>query len=228
MTTAVTSAPRSAGSSAVVSAVRQNKVGTGLTAALALVLVAAAGYGIYAFLTRSRPAPFQNINVTKITDTGDAVLAAISPDGKYILSLTRKNGLASLWLQECAHQQQYTGPAASRCLLQRAALFAGRQLFLFRAQRSRQCGAEISLSRAAAGRHAAEAEQRRGFEHYVFSRWARACVHALRQSGAGQVPVDYSTRGRRRGKGAGHRSNQRLSERAGVVTGRKDHRLRHD
>jgi Tol biopolymer transport system component len=94
-----TAAARSSGSSAVITAVRQNKVGTGLTAVIALILVAAAGYGIYAFLTRSRPAPFQNINVTKITDTGDALQVAISPDGKYILSLTRKNGLASLWLR---------------------------------------------------------------------------------------------------------------------------------
>jgi serine/threonine protein kinase len=99
VTAEVTAAAQGAGSSAVVSAVRQNKVGTGLTAALALVLVAAAGYGIYAFLMRSRPTPFQNITVTKITDTGDAMLAAISPDGKYILSLTRKSGLASLWLR---------------------------------------------------------------------------------------------------------------------------------
>ncbi|MGA2415806.1 MAG: protein kinase [Candidatus Sulfotelmatobacter sp.] len=92
-------AARSSGSSAVITAVRQNKVGTGLTAVIALILVAAAGYGIYALATRSRPAPFQNINVTKVTDSGDAILAAISPDGKYILSLTRKNGLASLWLR---------------------------------------------------------------------------------------------------------------------------------
>jgi Tol biopolymer transport system component len=99
ITAEVRAAPQSARSSAVISAVRQNKVGTGLSAVIALILVAAAGYGIFAFLTRSRPAPFQNINVIKITDTGDAVLAAISPDGKYILSLTRKTGMASLWLR---------------------------------------------------------------------------------------------------------------------------------
>ncbi len=99
LTAEVGAAPRSVGSSGMISAVRQNKLGTGLSAVIGLILVAAAGYGIYAFLTRSRPAPFQNINVTKITDTGDALLAAISPDGKYILSLTRKNGLASLWLR---------------------------------------------------------------------------------------------------------------------------------
>ena len=37
-----------------------------------------------------------------MTETGDAVDAALSPDGKYILSLVRAksdNGLASLWLR---------------------------------------------------------------------------------------------------------------------------------
>jgi Tol biopolymer transport system component len=42
--------------------------------------------------------PFQNFTVTKLTDTGTAVMEAISPDGKYILSLMRQNGLSGLWL----------------------------------------------------------------------------------------------------------------------------------
>ncbi|MGA9507502.1 MAG: protein kinase [Candidatus Sulfotelmatobacter sp.] len=90
---------RTSSSSAVITAVRQNKLSTGFIAAIVLALVGAAGYGIYGFLTHARTAPFQDISVTKVTDTGDAVLAAISPDGKYILSLMRKNGLASLWLR---------------------------------------------------------------------------------------------------------------------------------
>ena len=93
------SAQRQSGSSAVISAARQNRISTGLVAGIAVVLVAAAVYGIYAFITRSRSSPFQNISVTKVTDTGDAVYAAISPDGNYILTMTRKNGLASLWLR---------------------------------------------------------------------------------------------------------------------------------
>ena len=46
--------------------------------------------------------PFENFTVTKVTETGDAVYVAISPDGKYILSLVRAKsdkGLASLWLR---------------------------------------------------------------------------------------------------------------------------------
>jgi eukaryotic-like serine/threonine-protein kinase len=92
-------AQKSSSSSVVISAARQNKLSTGVIAGIVVVLLAAAAYGIYGLITRSHPAPFQDISVTKVTDTGDAVLAAISPDGKYILSLMRKNGLASLWLR---------------------------------------------------------------------------------------------------------------------------------
>src|ERR1700683_3102613 len=98
-TAEVFSAERTPGSSAMVSAARQNKLSAGLRAGIVVVLVAAAAYGIYAFLTRDRRAPFQDISVTKVTDTGDAVHVAISPDGNYILSVTRNNGLASLWLR---------------------------------------------------------------------------------------------------------------------------------
>ena len=98
-TAASTPSQRPSGSSAVISAVRGNKVSTGLIAALVLVVLAAAAYGIYSFVSRVRPAPFQNISATKVTDNGNAVMAAISPDGKYILSMMRENGLASLWLR---------------------------------------------------------------------------------------------------------------------------------
>src|SRR5258708_10140192 len=70
-----------------------------MVAAIAIVLVAAAAYAIYTFLNRRLPTPFQDISVTKVTDTGDAVHVAISPDGKYILSVTRNGGRASLWLR---------------------------------------------------------------------------------------------------------------------------------
>jgi eukaryotic-like serine/threonine-protein kinase len=86
-------------SSAVATAARQNKLGVGLAAGIILVLAAGAAYGAYAWLTHSRPIPFQNITVTKVTDTGNEVLAAISPNGQYVLCMSRKNGLASLWLR---------------------------------------------------------------------------------------------------------------------------------
>lgn len=86
-------------SSAVVSAISQHRIGTGVTALIALVVLAVAGYGVYAFLNRSQPAPFQNVSLKKITETGKSRMVAISPDGKYIMNVVRDNGQESLWLR---------------------------------------------------------------------------------------------------------------------------------
>jgi len=94
----VSSGSTVAAGSAVVSAAPKQKRGA-VTGALALALAAMAAYGIYAYFFRTRPIPFHDISVTKVTDTGNEVLAAISPDGKYVLCLSRKNGLAALWLR---------------------------------------------------------------------------------------------------------------------------------
>ncbi|MGA7365825.1 MAG: hypothetical protein WA795_12770, partial [Candidatus Sulfotelmatobacter sp.] len=59
----------------------------------------AAGYGVYSMLHRPAAAPFQNFTVTQVTNSGKAALAAISPDGKYILSVLDDNGQQSLWLR---------------------------------------------------------------------------------------------------------------------------------
>jgi eukaryotic-like serine/threonine-protein kinase len=89
-------------SSSVLAAARQNKLGLGITAAVVLTLIAAAGYGIYAFLSHRPTTPFQNIAISKITDSGKAALAAISPDGKYILNVVNENGTEGLWLHNVA------------------------------------------------------------------------------------------------------------------------------
>ncbi len=91
--------PGPGSSSAALAAVRQNKLSASLIAGIVLILVAIAVYGIYAFVTRSRPQPFQNISATKVTDTGNEMLVALSPNGQYVLCMSRKNGLASLWLR---------------------------------------------------------------------------------------------------------------------------------
>jgi serine/threonine protein kinase len=94
----VAAAPASS-SSAVVSAARQNKLGTGIVALITLALMAAAGYGVYSLVRGGRSKPFENFSVTKVTDTGNAAQVAISPDGKYILTLLQENGLSSLQLR---------------------------------------------------------------------------------------------------------------------------------
>jgi serine/threonine protein kinase/Tol biopolymer transport system component len=92
-------APRAGSSSAVVAAAGQHKLGAGLGIVLGIIVLLAAGYGIYSLLGRHAAAPFRNFSVTRVTEEGNAMLAALSPDGKYILSLVRDNGLASLSLR---------------------------------------------------------------------------------------------------------------------------------
>jgi eukaryotic-like serine/threonine-protein kinase len=91
--------PSRSGSSAAVAAASQHKVGLGVTALLAVALIAAAAYGVYAFFMRPHPVPFENISIAKVTETGRAASAAISPDGKYILNVVNDSGQESLWLR---------------------------------------------------------------------------------------------------------------------------------
>ena len=83
-------------SSVVVAGARQHIFGIGVTSAIVVLLVAAAAYGVYAFLSRTRPVPFQNFSVDRVTETGKAKLVAISPDGKYVLNVVDDKGQQSL------------------------------------------------------------------------------------------------------------------------------------
>jgi serine/threonine protein kinase len=76
-------------SSVAVEVARKHKLGFGLGSLLAILLIIAAGFGIYSFLNRAHPTPFQNFSIKKLTAAGRATLAAISPDGKYVLNRER-------------------------------------------------------------------------------------------------------------------------------------------
>ena len=97
--TAASASARSGSSSAVVAAAGRHKVGAGATVLLGLVILAAAIFGIYSLLMRRTTTPFRNFAVSRVTEEGNMLSAALSPDGKYILSLVRDNGLASLSLR---------------------------------------------------------------------------------------------------------------------------------
>jgi eukaryotic-like serine/threonine-protein kinase len=117
-----TATPRS-GSSKVVAAARQHKFSFSAIAFIVLLLFGAASYGIYAFLGRSRPAPFSNFEVTQVTNTGKTQRTAISPDGRFLVSVQKDHGQESLWLRNIAtasdtqvvpsRGQKFTSPAFS-------------------------------------------------------------------------------------------------------------------
>ncbi len=102
-------------SSAVVAAAKQHKFGLAGGALVALVVLAAAGFGVYSMLHRAAPAPFQNFSIAQVTNSSKAVVTAISADGKYLLTVMDDKGLNSLWLRNIAtaSDTQIVPPSAS-------------------------------------------------------------------------------------------------------------------
>ncbi|HUJ83546.1 MAG TPA: protein kinase [Candidatus Acidoferrales bacterium] len=93
-------APGQQSGSSVVAAAQQHKLGVTAGVAIALVVLAAAGYGVYSMFRGGKAViPFQNYTISQITDNAKSRRAAISPDGKYILSEVDDAGKASLWLR---------------------------------------------------------------------------------------------------------------------------------
>jgi len=93
----------SSSSSVVVDAAKQHKTMFIGGALVALLLIAGAAYGAYSlFANRSGTVPFQSFAVTQVTNSGRATSAAVSPDGKYVVSVINENGKESLWLRNVA------------------------------------------------------------------------------------------------------------------------------
>jgi serine/threonine protein kinase len=110
------SSPQVRASGSSVSAVaREHKYGLAAIVTVALVLLAAGGFGVYSLLSRRGPAPFQDFTITQVTNTGKAQEASISPDGKYVLNVQNDNGLQSLWLRNVptGSDTQIVPPAAA-------------------------------------------------------------------------------------------------------------------
>jgi serine/threonine protein kinase/Tol biopolymer transport system component len=104
------------GSSAFVDAAKEHKLGLGAGVLIALILIAAAGFGVFSLLKKTAHVPFDHFSIENLTNNGHVSLAAISPDGKYLLDVHDENGLQSLWLRhiESASNTQVVTPAATR------------------------------------------------------------------------------------------------------------------
>jgi serine/threonine protein kinase len=90
----------SSGSSVVIAAAKHHKLGLSAGLVVAVVVLVAAGYGVYSLLAnRTGTIPFQTFAVTQLTNSGNAAAVAISPDGKYVISVADNSGRQSLWLR---------------------------------------------------------------------------------------------------------------------------------
>jgi serine/threonine protein kinase len=87
---------------------------TGLVFTLiALILVGAGLFGLYRLLTRTHVTHFQSVKITRITNSGKAIDATISPDGKYIVYELSDAGKQSIWIRQVstANDKQIVPPA---------------------------------------------------------------------------------------------------------------------
>ena len=95
--TVVTERPSS--SSVLAVAAKQHRFGLAVGVFLIIMLLIAAGYGVYGLFHKTMLQPFADFTITQLTKNGKAVAAAISPDGKYLLSVLDVGGKQSLWLR---------------------------------------------------------------------------------------------------------------------------------
>jgi eukaryotic-like serine/threonine-protein kinase len=70
--------------------------------AAALALVAVASFALYKSLARRAAPAFRATQSVKLTTTGNAVVAAVSPDGKYVAYATEEGSRQSLWVRQVA------------------------------------------------------------------------------------------------------------------------------
>ncbi len=107
--------PRRTSSSSAMIAAKQHKWGVTASVIAVLIVLGAAGLGVYSIFHRPTTRPFQHFTITQVTNSGKAAQAAISPDGKYVLSVTDDNGMQSLWLRNVptGSDTQVIAPTAS-------------------------------------------------------------------------------------------------------------------
>jgi len=75
----------------------------GVAIALVVVLLASIGlaFGLYRFSAK-KPAPFQSIKITKLTNIGNATAAQISPNGEYVAHVLYEGGKNSIRIWDVA------------------------------------------------------------------------------------------------------------------------------
>jgi serine/threonine protein kinase len=101
--TLATSSTHPSSAEYIVSGIKQHKIAVAIIAGLLVVVVAAIGIGLYKFVGRNKAGAPQARKITRLTDSGKAGNATISPDGKYVAYQTRdESGQLSLWVKHVA------------------------------------------------------------------------------------------------------------------------------
>src|ERR1044072_2035358 len=119
--TTTLSAPRQTSSRSAISnisdsisvEIKRHKVGTGLTLLTLLFIIAAGSFGIYKWTQKKEAvARFWDVKLSRLTNSGNAIDATISPDGKYVVYVLSDRSSQSLWIRQVstANDKQIVPP----------------------------------------------------------------------------------------------------------------------
>jgi eukaryotic-like serine/threonine-protein kinase len=120
--TAAGSLPQSTGTRSAINVItdslsveiKRHKVGTGIVLGALALMVLLGGFGIYKFINRKEPpTPFWNIKLARLTNSGNVIDAALSPDGKYLVYVLSDRSAQSLWIRQVstANDKEIAPPA---------------------------------------------------------------------------------------------------------------------
>jgi eukaryotic-like serine/threonine-protein kinase len=96
-------APATSSAEYIVSEIRRHKRGVLITAAVLLLMIGGLAYGLIGLWRHQQPKPkvsSQAMKITRLTDSGKATAAAISPDGNYVAYVREDEGKVGLWLKQ--------------------------------------------------------------------------------------------------------------------------------
>ena len=81
--------------------IKRHKFGAAIAFALLALVLAAGGFGVYKLLSReNRVAHFLDVELARLTNSGNAIDATISPDGKYVVYVLSDRSAQSLWIRQ--------------------------------------------------------------------------------------------------------------------------------
>ena len=81
--------------------IKRHKFGAALAFVLIALVLAAGGFGIYKLLQRENSVThFSDISLAPLTNSGNAIDATISPDGKYIVYVLSERSTQSVWIRQ--------------------------------------------------------------------------------------------------------------------------------
>jgi eukaryotic-like serine/threonine-protein kinase len=85
------------------SGIKEHKTATVMVVGLVALALLGVGFGAYRLIRQKKSGlSFQSAKFTRLTSTGKALRAAISPDGKWLVRVIDDGGQQSLWLKQVA------------------------------------------------------------------------------------------------------------------------------